>query len=102
MRRQAGGPGEKSPHRLWEGEEWPWTAVTLVVTLAFLCFQRALGIRGCGVLGHSSHWSFSETKPSTLEWSFQCLLMCPGVTGPELGSFGFSPKCLESLPSQLG
>lgn len=38
--------------------------------------KRALGVGGCDVLGHSSHWSFNETKPGSLEWSFQHLLMC--------------------------
>ena len=102
VRGQGGGPWEKSPHGLWEGEEWLWPARAPAVTLAFLCFQGALGVGGCDVLGHSSHWSFNETKPSSLEWSFQHLLMCPWVTGPELGSLGFSPKCLGSLSSQLG
>lgn len=55
-----------------------------------------------GVPGHSSHLlSLSEAKPRKLEWSFH-LLMCPWPAGPELGPLGFSHKCLESLPSQLG
>lgn len=57
--------------------------------LAFLCFQRALGV-GVSCTGTELLLaSFRETKPGVLEWSLQPLMMRPWQTGPELGSLGF-------------
>lgn len=90
---QRGGPREKSPHGLWEDEHQGWRPPC--GHAGFFVLPRGPGVGGCDVLGHSSHWSFNETKPGSLSGLSN---ITDVSTGQSLGLLASSPKCLESRP----